>query len=197
MMRVSPGPAKRVLDFDIENRPLSYWYDGQSTAEVTGIAWAFVDQPKKIEVALLQPHMTDAEWRESMTSMLTRFCEAYAQADVVTGHYIRMHDLPIINMQLIEMGLPILGPKETIDTKLDLVKFKDIPKTQEHLSDMLGVDAPKIQMSQMKWRRANRITVEGIPLAEERARGDVHQHMRLRRTLEERGLLRGSKVWRP
>jgi hypothetical protein len=34
----------RVLDFDIENRPLSYWYDGKSTAEITAIAWWWIGE---------------------------------------------------------------------------------------------------------------------------------------------------------
>lgn len=186
-----------TLDFDIENRPSSYWYDGQSTAEVTGIAWAWTHAPSKVQVALLEPHKTEAEWEASMRKMLTEFADAYEQADMVTGHYIKSHDLPIINGALIEMGLPTLTQKLAQDTKNDLIKFSDLPKTQEHLADMLSVAANKVQMSQMRWRRANRITQEGMAFARNRAAGDVRQHMQLRKALLKAGLLHKPKVWRP
>jgi hypothetical protein len=37
-------------------------------------------------------------------SMLEKFLVAYNAADVVTGHYIRKHDLPLINDHCIRMG---------------------------------------------------------------------------------------------
>jgi len=39
---------QRILDFDIENRPLSYWIPDQPTAEITAIAWAWADKPSEI-----------------------------------------------------------------------------------------------------------------------------------------------------
>src|SRR5690606_40829515 len=44
-------------------------------------------------------------------TMLREFKRLYDEADGVTGHYIRKHDLPIINGALLEHGLPLLGPK--------------------------------------------------------------------------------------
>ena len=38
----------RVLDFDIENRPLSYLGSDFTTAEVTAIAWAWCDRPEDV-----------------------------------------------------------------------------------------------------------------------------------------------------
>ena len=54
---------------------------------------------------------------------------------------------------------------------------------------MLGIDAPKVQMDQKKWREANRLTPEGIALTKERVVGDVIQHMELRNALIELGWL--------
>ena len=178
----------KTLTFDIENRPLSYWIPDRPTAEITAIAWSF-DDPDDITVVMLG--------RDDPKEMLVRFVEAYNRADMVTGHYIRKHDLPITNGALIEFGLPTLTEKLTMDTKLDMVKKSDIPATQENLADMLGVLAPKIHMSQADWREANRLTPEGLAATERRVVGDVRQHMQLRQAMQAAGLLKSPKVWRP
>ena len=195
-MKVVGGAAMRVLDFDIENRPLSYWIPDRPTAEITSIAACWVGQPKTTQVWLLRPAMTNAEHRAQMQVMLTGFKAMYDLADMVTGHYITRHDLPIINASLIEWGLPILEPKLAQDTKTQLVKFADIPKTQENLSDLMGLFEKKVHMKQSMWREANRLTVEGLAATEKRVRGDVVQHQKLRKALIERGLLTPPKVWR-
>lgn len=188
-MRISAGRAKRILDFDIENRPLSYWVPDRPTAEITAIAAAWTDQPDRVGVWLLG--------RDDPVQMLLAFCQLYDMADQVTGHYITRHDLPIIQGALIEYGLPTLGPKLVEDTKVHMVKKADIPATQEHLSDMLGVANPKVHMTQAKWREANRLTAEGLRLTEERVAGDVRQHMELRVKMREAGLLKAPRVWTP
>lgn len=180
---------RRWLDFDIENRPIAYWIPDRPQSEITAIAWAFADKPRQIECVLLG--------RDDPKEMLERFVAAYNEADGVTGHYIRKHDLPIINAHLILYGLPTLGPKFTQDTKLDMVRKADIPATQEHLSDMLGVKASKYHMTQAAWRTANQLTPEGMALTEKRVTDDVKQHMKLRKAMLENGLLHAPKVWRP
>lgn len=186
----------RILDFDIENRPSSYWYDGQATAEVTAIAACWVGKPRSMKVWLLRPAITNAEHQELMSEMLLGFKAMYDQADMVTGHYIRRHDLPIINAGLVEWNLPTLDQKMTQDTKLDLLKFSDIPKTQENLSDLMALAEKKLHMKQSMWREANRLTVEGLEATDKRVRGDVRQHMRLRQALLERNLLGSPKAWK-
>jgi hypothetical protein len=129
--------------------------------------------------------------------MLEAFSAAYAEADLVTGHYIRRHDLPIIQAALVELELPLLGAKLSSDTRLDLVKFSDIAKSQEALGAMLGLEAPKVGMTQSDWREANRLTRRGIDKTRERVIGDVVQHAELREALLGRGLLRAPRHWRP
>ena len=187
-MRIKTSPL-RTLDFDIENRPLSYWIPDRPTAEVTAIATCWIGEPQSMKVWLLG--------EDTLEEMLAGFAERYAEAEMVTGHYIRKHDLPILNGAMLEMGLPPLGPKLTSDTKIDLIGWKDIPKTQEHLADMFGVRAPKVQMTQAKWREANRLTPEGIELTYKRVAGDVKQHMALRKVLARKGLLKAPSVWKP
>lgn len=179
----------RILDFDIENRPLSYWYSDRPTAEVTAIAWGFADEPEDIQTYVLG--------RDKERKGYERFLAAYDEADIVTGHYIRKHDLRILNGAFLEQGFPPLSAKETIDTKLDLVTQGDLPATQEHLAEMFGIEAPKVHMTQAMWREANRLTPEGIRATIDRVTGDVRQHMALRKRLAELGLLGPTVTWRP
>lgn len=179
----------RTLDFDIENRPLSYWVPDKPTAEITAIASCWVGEPTTMSVYLLG--------MDDPLDILNSFVERYNDADMVTGHYIRRHDLPIINGALMEYGLPGLQPKLTCDTRLDMYKKGDIPATQEYLGELLGLDFPKVHMSQHDWRDSNRLTSVGLRATEKRVTGDVLQHMSLRKAMVERGLLSAPKIWRP
>lgn len=178
----------RVLDFDIENRPLAYWYDGATTAEVTAIAAGFVGEGK-IHCWLLGRH--------SYREMLEGFRAMYDQADLVTGHYIRKHDLPIINGAMIEARLAPLTEKLTSDTKLDHMKTSSLSQSQENISQREGLRAEKAHMSNTDWRMANRLTPAGLAKTRARAVGDVRQHMEMRAALIRRDLLRPPRMWRP
>src|SRR5689334_15423182 len=79
----------RVLDFDVEARPL-HWISGDYVSkEITAIAWAWTDTPQDVTCFLLG--------EVDPISMLMAFRAAYEQADMVTGHFIRGYDLPMVN----------------------------------------------------------------------------------------------------
>ena len=189
-MREQVRQRLRILDFDIENRPLSYLGADFTTAEVTAIAAGWVGD-EKVYCSVLT---TDPE---SGPRMLLAFKRLYDQADIVTGHYIRRHDLPIINGALLEHGLPLLSEKLTHDTKLDLVKRKELSMSQESLAAMYGLPEPKHHMSQPEWRKANRLSADGIEATKKRVISDVLQHKALRAKLIESGALKEPKMWRP
>ena len=178
----------RVLDFDIENRPLAYLGQDFTTADVTAIAAGFVGEGK-IHCWLLGQH--------SSKGMLLGFRRMYDAADIVTGHYIRKHDLPILNGAMVEAGLPPLAPKLTSDTKLDFITSVGISESQENLSQMYGLDAGKEHMSNASWREANRLTPAGLRRTRARVVGDVTQHMALRVTMVKRGHLGRPRMWSP
>lgn len=179
----------RILDFDIENRPLAYLGPDFTTAEITAIAACWVGESGSMTWWLLG--------EDSPKAMLEGFRRLYNKADMVTGHYIRKHDLPIINGSMLELGLESLEEKLTSDTKLDLVKNGHvISASQENLSATLGVDAPKIHMNNAMWRESNRLTTRGLAYTRQRVVGDVVQHMAMRKILLERDLLHDPKVWR-
>jgi hypothetical protein len=178
----------RILDFDIENRPLSYWVPDRPSAEITAIAAGWVDV-KRVECWMLtrkDPHPG---------RILERFVAMYDQADIVTGHYVLGHDLPIINGALIELGMPPLKPKLVQDTRKHLIRSKDMPLSQEALAEYFGLTYGKEHMSQPAWRKANRLGEAGAPLTRARVVGDVQQHKALRLALLERGYLRPPARW--
>ena len=178
--------APRILDFDTESRPLTYLGHDFTTSEITAIACSFNDDDY-VYCWLLGDVPAG--------NMLYQFAELYKQADIVTGHYIRNHDLPRLNAAMVEFGLPALGPKLTIDTYRDLKRLQGVSKSQEALAGMLGLDAPKFGMSQAAWRAANRL--QRLDLTKTRVKGDVLQHQALRLRLTELGWLNPPKMWRP
>lgn len=192
--------ASRVLDFDIENRPLSYLGSDFTTGEVTAIAWQYVDEPSSADAAILgitcqHPHCSVVHYGETLAEILDRFVRAYNDADVVTGHYITGHDLPVINGALLELSLPALQDKLVSDTKQHLLKRRYISASQENLAEMLGVRAPKVHMNTPRWREANRLTPEGLAITKKRVVGDVRQHIQLRKKLIELGWLGPARLW--
>jgi hypothetical protein len=177
-----------ILDFDIENRPLAYLGQDFTTAEVTAIAAGFLGS-KRVFCWLLG--------QDTAQEMLEGFREMYDRAHMVTGHFIRKHDLPILNGAFIELGLEPLAPKLVSDTCLDLIKTGGISKSQENLSEMLHIADAKQHMSNATWREANRLTGYGLAKTRRRVVGDVRQNMALRARLVRRDLLKPPKLWRP
>jgi DNA polymerase III epsilon subunit-like protein len=189
--RVETTQAK-MLVWDLENRPLSYWYDGRPTAEVTAIGWKWVGETDCYVAAM------GAGTQKTADKLLRRFRPAYEKADVLIGHNIRSHDLPILNAICVEYNLPPLQPKLTIDTLRDLQKFKDIPKSLEYLCDLLDCPHPKFHMTQHSWRQANRLEAQGLKLSQERVRVDVRATEWVYQELLKRGLLvKPPKMWTP
>lgn len=179
----------RVLDFDVEARPL-HWIGGDYVSkEITAIAWAWTHAPEDVTCYLLGE--TDP------VIMLRAFLEAYAQADMVTGHFIRGYDLPMVNGALTEYQLPTLAKKLSHDTKLDYVRRQGLSASQESIGSMLRLEHPKVHMDQTSWRDANRLTPEGLAKVRARVVGDVQQHIEMRQRLMELGYLAPPKLWEP
>ena len=196
------GSGLRILDFDTENRPLSYLGSDFTTGDVTAIAAGWIGEPRtRIKVWCLgvpcyHGRCEATHHGVSYDEMLEGFREMYDEADMVTGHFIRGYDLPVLNGAMLEFGFEPLQDVLAHDTKLDLRKRKYVSASQESLASMLGVRAPKVQMDTPKWREANRLTPTGLELTERRVRGDVIQHMEMREKLLHNGWLDKPRMWR-
>lgn len=175
-----------MLDFDLECRPLHFYGDYVSK-EITAIAWAWCDAPKDVTCLLLG--------EVDPVEMLERFRAAWDQADMVTGHFIRGFDIPLVCGAMSEYALPMLRDKLTQDTKIDLVRRHGMSSSQENLGSMLGLEHDKVQMNQARWRAANRLTKKGLAMARTRVVGDVQQHIEMRSKLLALGYLGKPKKW--
>lgn len=186
-VQISSRPL-RALVLDIENRPLSYWYD-RPTAEVTVIAYKWYGR-KKTHVLMQDPSTSVAE-------ILSEFRPVYEEAELVIGHNVREHDLRILDGAFVEQNLPGLPAKWTADSLKDLRRWKDIPKSLEYLADLLGAPYQKFHMTQHSWREANRFEERGLELARKRCAVDVQVTEWVYDEVRRRGLLTKSpRIWR-
>jgi len=115
----------------------------------------------------------------------------------VTGHYIRKFDLPLINGALIEYGLAPLEKKLAQDTKIDLIEFSGLSKSQENLAEMLDLAESKFKMNDAKWRRATRLSPDGVALTLKRVTQDVVMHKEMRQALLDAEILKPPTLWEP
>jgi DNA polymerase elongation subunit (family B) len=185
-----------VLDFDCECRPLA-WYGGdQVTKQITAIAWRFIGEfDVGTEVAYIGRSDRSSRVIDEEIEMLEAFREVYEDADVVTGHYIRGFDLPLLQGSMMRLGLPLLGPKLAQDTKNDLVAAQGISKSQENLGAMYELEHPKIGMNTSLWAKGNMLLPEGIEATVKRVMGDVDQHIELRREMLYHGHLGAPRLY--
>lgn len=191
---LTPKKKLRVLDFDIETRRIGFHNGGRFNpdgCEPVIICAAWHGEPSEV-------WSLNTRWSEKdMVRMLCSFREMYDAADVVTGHYVRKFDLPILNGSLFEFGLPMLSEKLVVDTKTDLVNFAGMSASQENLSEMFRIGSKKFHMNDTWWRKVARLTPEGLDLARTRVVDDVIQHQQLREELAAAGALKRATLWKP
>lgn len=189
----------RTLCFDLENRPGAYWYDGQTTSQITAFGWKWNDEPD-VHTMLLRPNgrfQHDGARTVSGPAAYLLFRREFGHADLVYGHNIRRHDLPMLNAWLVRLQLPTLTELRTSDTCRDLPKTAGVSKSLENMAAMYGLEGEKFSMSQSAWEDANQLTVTGMELARKRVVSDVLLQEALRSKLLELGLLKTPRRWAP
>ena len=187
----------RILDFDVECRPLA-WYAGDfNTKQPTAIACKFINLPGAVVVRAIGESDRNSKVLDEEKWMLEWFLGLYAKADIVTGHFVRGFDLPTLNAALDRLAMPTLGSKYTQDTKLDYIKASGISKSMENLGAMYELEHPKVPMNTGSWGKANMLLPEGIRATKKRVVGDVLEHIELREQMLERGVLGPMKRWSP
>lgn len=185
-----------ILDFDVECRPMS-WYGGDFvTKEITAIAWRFIDEPEEsTKCWLLMPSKTRAQHVNKKITGLKRFIKVYNQADMVTGHYIRGFDLPLLQAACIRLGLPPLASKLSHDTKIDLIRMTGLSKSQQNLASIFDLKHQKEGMNTGLWETANALVNEGRVETRRRVIGDVNQHIEFRAECLARHALQAPSMW--
>lgn len=167
-----------------------HYSEFRAESQMTAVAWSWVGEDKVHCIVLAQSLANEK-------AMLARFLHAYNQADIVTGHYLRKHDLPLLVDHCIRLGFNLPKPILVQDTMLDMVKVKGLGKSQENLATMLGLAAEKHHMTGASWRVANTLSPDGREGARKRVVDDVLQNKQLRAALLARGLLSQPKRWKP
>jgi hypothetical protein len=194
----------KILDMDIETRPSGFHFGGPgkpigSEPIIIAAGWAGSDE---IHTWSLGPLPAMSKNPESILEQrkidgLHMFRELYDQADMVTGHYIRKFDLPILNAHMLRNGLPMLDEKLACDTKLDLRDIAAHSQSQENLSALLGCARSKHHMNDEDWRAAGNLYPDPTVNCLVRCHDDVLQHNELRTKLLESGALKAPKLWKP
>jgi hypothetical protein len=188
----------KILDFDVECRPMAWYAGDMVTKEITAIAWRFVHKPEdSTKCWLLEPSETWAKHLAKRQAGLEKFLEAYHEAEMVTGHYIRGFDLPLVNAACFRLGYPPLEQKLAEDTKSDLTKLSGLSKAQQNLAAYLDTKHDKPNMNTHLWEVANALVREGRNESRRRVVGDVNQHVEFRNSLIETGHLCRPRVWYP
>jgi DNA polymerase elongation subunit (family B) len=179
----------RILDFDTECRPMHY-SEFRDESQITAIAWGWVGE-KRIDCAVLAQDLCNEQ------EMLAEFLEVYREADLVTGHYIAKHDLPLITDHCMRFGWALPASKLVQDTRTLLPRVRGLGLSQENLATLYRLDQKKHHMNGRKWALANTLSEEGREEARVRVVADVRQHKPLRQELVDRRYLRPPARWSP
>jgi hypothetical protein len=201
MIRVRLATRKtRALCFDLEARPLAFWYDGETTKQITAFGWKWSDNPH-VHTMLLRPSgrydFNGTRKRLAPENAHETFLCELERADLVYGHNIRRYDLPLFQGWLLRLGLRMMPELRTTDTCRDLPKRSSVSVSLENMAAMYRLEGEKYGMSQPMWEEANRLTDGGIALARKRVESDVLLQERLRGKLVELDILRPPRVWKP
>lgn len=182
--------SRRTLDFDLETVAAGFADPDWVPQTVTAWAACWTDDDNVVVRALPPVDFYDLDARRRFLQPLAALI---ADAGVVTGHNIIRFDLPVLNADLMRVGLPPLEPVMVQDT-IRLPKSKGFKKGQDVLSAVLGVEAEKLPLHWGAWAAA--YADDSLATVKARVVGDVRQHMQLRERMREQGWLMTPKMWR-
>ena len=183
MLAIRPGPARKILCFDIENKPGTYGPGDYTHGKVTAIACQFVDETK------IHSWCMERAKKGRMTDAAREFVALWGEAGAVMGHNIRRHDIRLLNGFLWTLDMPPLPDRRIIDTFRDAPRTAGLSKSLENLCARWGCPHHKVEMPEPVWEHA----YDGVPTAVERMRvrveTDVRMNIWLFHELRKRGLL--------
>jgi DNA polymerase elongation subunit (family B) len=119
---------------------------------------------------------------------------ALGEADMVTGHNIRRFDLPVIQAEVMRLGLPSLEPVLAQDT-IKLRTSKGFKKGQDVLGRLYRIADEKLSLDWQAWQDA--YDEDGWQTIRDRAESDVAMHKQLRSALLELDYLKEPRRWSP
>jgi hypothetical protein len=176
-----------ILDIDTECLP-GHWIGGDFVSKIfTAVAFQWIG---KGGVPAVYTH-----YEYTSGELAVILAKQVEEADYTTGHYIRGFDLPLLNGNLQLNGSPLFRQVMSHDTKLDLIKSHGRSLSQKNLAALIGVAAPKIEVTLAEWEGFNtkdpRYKAKGI----ERVQGDVIQNIEMRAKLIELDWIGPPEMW--
>lgn len=201
-MNFRVAERRRVLCFDLESRPIAFWFGDKTTAQITAFGWKWEDEPEAKAMLLRADgrftNIGKSRVPLSAEQAYERFVRELEAAGLVYGHNVRRFDLPLLQAGLLRLQLEPLPVLLTTDTLRDYPKRKDMSASLASFASMYGLsEKGKLSLTTVDWEQANQLTPEGLELARERVCSDVLLQERLRNKLLSLGLLAAPRVWRP
>lgn len=183
--------TRRTLDFDTESVAAGFADPQWVPQTVTCWAYSWVDGDEVQVSALPVSDFYDLDARRGFLGPLL---DAIEQADVVTGHNLVRHDLPLLNAQCLLLGLPTLRPVLVQDT-MKFPRSKGWKKGQDNVSHALSVVEEKRSLNWAEWQAA--YAEPDLATVKDRCASDVLMHKRMREAMRERGWLKPPRPWTP
>lgn len=190
-LKLVPTSSRRLLDFDIETVAAGYadpqWVP--STVTAWAFSWGWGDDVTVAALPVRSFYSVRARRR-----FLGPLLEALREADVVTGHNVLRFDLPVLQAEVMRLGLPSLRPVLVQDT-IRLPRSKGFKKGQDNLGTLLDVPLEKLPLNFQQW--ADAYAEKDLGTVKDRVAGDVRQHMLIREEMRKRGWLKPPRMWSP
>jgi DNA polymerase elongation subunit (family B) len=182
----------KILDFDLETIAAGFADPEWVPQKITCAAWSWIGE-KEVRVEICTPLGLFGK-PELRVKMLKPLVEAINEADMLTGHNLIRFDLPVLQSELLRLGLSPLGPQLVQDT-IRIVKTKGFKKGQDNLGALLKSKQQKLSLSWQNWEDA--YDEKDWPTIKERASKDVIQHKEVREEMIKDKWLRKPIMWHP
>ena len=191
-MRLRKTGQGRILDFDIETIAAGFADPEWVPQKITCVAWSWIGSDR-VESRVCGPAGIFGT-PEQRARMLAPLLEAIGEADMVTGHNIIRFDLPVIQAEVMRLGLPSLKPVLVQDT-IKLLRSKGFKKGQDNLGRLYRIADEKLALDWQAWQDA--YDEDGWQTIRDRAESDVAMHKQLRDALLELDDLKEPRSWAP
>jgi hypothetical protein len=175
--------ARRILCFDIENKPGTYGPGDYTHPKVTAIAAQFLDEDRVYSWCL------ERDKPGRVRDDADQFRAMWVDADIVMGHNIKRHDVRILNGLFALVDQPPLPARGMIDTYGDAVKTVGFSRSLENQCARWGCPIQKVWVPEHIWEQANDGVPDAVAHVRHRCETDVRMNVWLHGELRRRRLL--------
>ncbi len=180
-----------ILDFDTESLAAGFADPAWVPQAVTCCAWSWIgDDHVDVTICGFDGFFVPKVRARTILPLV----EAIRSADMVTGHNLWRHDLPLLQSECKRLKLGSLGSVLVQDTMWQ-GKTKGFKKGQDNLARLLRVNDEKLSLDWQAWWDA--YAEKGWPIVKERCVSDVIQHKAMREAMLAEGWLKAPRRWYP